>query len=181
MARSPYSDPDPEPDSPDEPKTHRRRRSTVWKRTPAQSKLIVGACLVLVGLSIFALQRRWFKPRPNEPIYNVVDRLLAKLPTADLVLSKSSLNLQTRCIEGVVTNNSAKAYSNVQVTFFILSGDVTSSSEMDINIASLAPHASVPFVTGPLDPGVTWSVQEIKAAPVGAAAARKTSSPPAAR
>jgi len=158
--------PNPTPELDEVP--HRRRRSTVWKRTPKLVKFALGVCLVALGVSAFLLERRSVQQLPTTPTPDkTFDKLVAMVPKIDLVLSEASLNLKTRAIEGVVTNTSAHAYSDIEITFFVLASDETSSDTLSVSIANLAPHGNSAFVTQPLGNGArTWSVKEIKGTPV---------------
>ena len=101
--------------------THRKRRANWWKSMPRQVRIIAVACLGLVVVGGIAIGQRWFKappptaaPPPPSP-GEVFDTIKETMAPIDLVLSKSNLNTATRRIEGVVTNNSERPYSNIQV------------------------------------------------------------------
>ncbi len=155
---------------------HRRRRSNWWKSTPRGVKVTVVACLALVMVGGFVIEQRWFKdppptsvPPPPNP-GEVFDAIKEKMAPIDLVLSKSSLNATTKRIEGLVTNNSERPYSNIQVSFYLPNRNMADSEVATVTIERLGPHDSARFATDPLNPDLKeWSLRDIKGTPGGPA------------
>ena len=159
-------------DQPESELPHRRRRSNWWNSTPRGVKITAGACLALVLVGGSVIGERWFKgppataqpppPKPGE----VFDSIKDKMAPIDLVVSKSNLNPTTRRIEGLVTNNSERSYSNVQVSFYLPSRDLSEAHIATATIRGLGPHGSAKFATEPLDPDLKqWLLRDIKGTP----------------
>jgi len=161
--------------NPNPPVTHRKRHASAWQTTPRSVKITAGVCLVLLAASLFVLEKRLFKPPPPASALplpsagKAFDKIAAGVKQFDLVLSECSLNLATRRIEGMVTNQSGRGYSDIQVFFYLPSPDMMKAETIAVVIAHLEPHASARFASGPISPQVKeWSMKEIKGTPTRA-------------
>ncbi len=149
---------------------HRKRSATLWQSIPPALKITGAACLVvLVAVTLFLHGRHpatsppGVRPPDLPPAGKAFDKIVATLAPIDLVLSQSTLNLKTRRIEGVVTNQSAHAYSDINVSFYLPTRDLKQAETIDISLPAIAPHGSIKFATEPLRPEFKqWSLKEIR-------------------
>jgi hypothetical protein len=128
---------------------HRRRRLSIWQKTPNWMKITLAVCLGLVLISI----RFWSEKGepalpPDKPKLTpgqAFDQATANLPALDLELSGTSLNPKTRRIEGTVLNKSDKTYLDVKILFALPSSDFTAQDQTTVSIPRLEPKASARF------------------------------------
>lgn len=147
----------------------RRRHSSIWQNIPQGLKIAAGLCLVFLAVVLWINRNR----TPAEPELKAVkpkitageafDKVISNSPKQiDLVLTKAALNPATSRIEGVVTNTSERAYSNVEIVFFTSLSDLTKGTTTVVRLARLEAGGNAAFATDPVDRRTKeWAVQSI--------------------
>ena len=136
-------------------------------------KIAGAVCLVFLAVLLFFNHNR----TPVEPEVKVAkprisageafDKVLASSPQKiELVLKEASLNRETNRIEGMVTNNSDRQYSDVEIVFFVSLADLTQGTTTVVGVPRLGPREEAKFVSDPVDPRTRqWAVKSITGTP----------------
>ncbi len=149
----------------------RKRKTSLWQDIPIGVKIAAALCLVFLATFLIINRNRV----PDEPVVVVkprvsageaFDRVMARIPKVDLVLSRSEMNPATRRIEGVLTNTSDRRYSNIEITFFTSANGLRDGVDTVVRVAQLEPHSEASFSTDPIDPRLReWAVKSIQGTP----------------
>jgi hypothetical protein len=165
--------------------THRRRQRNAWQKTPAWVKISLAICLILLAASLATGNRviDWARNRTRSNSASSVqipqakksppvdagksfDELTSKLPSFDLELSGTDLNLATRRIEGTVVNKSDRAYTEVRIKFAWASPDLMAQDSSVAVIPKLSAHGRASFASDVLPQGARqWAVVNVTGTP----------------
>jgi hypothetical protein len=161
---------------------HRRRRMSVWQKTPKGVKISVAVCLALLAISlatgnwIIEWSQNRFASKPSQPVEpaknprltagKAFDEVATGLRAFDLELSGTALNRVTRRIEGTVTNKSQRTYTNIKITFALPSSDLVAQDQTTVTVSRLAPQGRAKFASDVLPNGVhQWALINTTATP----------------
>jgi hypothetical protein len=144
-------------------------------------KISVAVCLALLAISLLLRDRildlvagrRHTGGRLGESaqarsleVGRTLDAMTSNLAPIDLELSGTSMNFETRRIEGIAVNKSGHPYSDIRITFALPTADMTAQDSEIVTIARLDAHTSARFVSDPVRPGVRqWALVGITATP----------------
>ena len=130
-----------------QPVRRRRRRRAEpkgWKAIPKPVKILMGLCLAVLILLPLAWQNGWIR---RSPVSIAPDAPAAQSP---LVISEATRDRVTRTIQGVVKNNSANAYGEVQVSYYVRDAYGVEAGMVMASIPAIGPNDSKSFQTDPI-------------------------------
>ena len=150
---------------------HRRRRLSLWQKTPKWVKISVAVCLGLVLISI----RYWSQTgepalppgKPKLTAGKAFDEATANLAAFELELSGTDLNPKTRRIEGTIMNKSDHPYLDVKILFALPSRDYSAQDWTTVSIPRLEPKARLKFASDVLPKDSTeWALASTTGTPL---------------
>ena len=105
--------------------------------------------------------------KPRVSAGEAFDKILASSSQKiELVLKEASLNRETNRIEGLVTNNSDRRYSDIEIVFFVSLADLTQGTKTVVRLPRLGPREETKFTSDPVDPRTRqWAVESIGGTP----------------